>query len=327
MTTLNHFSLSQKGTSHEVNEDSVIEPFEALDGLFLTGVFDGISGNGGGQHASSRASLLVKSCAASYLRTTNSNREALIKLALRANQEVLDVQKEFDGKMGTTMTLCLIDTRTDLLHVVHIGDSVLFKISDGRVTRLTAEDTDSDGRLTKWLGQPWPLDTEKLYFRCNIEDGDLFVLGSDGFIKHRSILEYRSLFSHNAPEQIVREMASSAETSSKDDITIVVFKYHNETGDKHGSESPSKASANPNGSETAQDSPALVKSQERSHSVSWPTALLLVAMAFLLGVITSPKRCTCPCRNESDTSTDLTAIFPSIHDTLNIIKYEFEQQN
>lgn len=324
MTTFNHFSLSQKGAGHEVNEDSVIEPFEALDGLFLTGVFDGISGNGGGKHASSRASLLVKSCAASYLHATNSNREALIKLALRANQEVLDVQKEFDGKMGTTMTLCLIDTRTDLLHVVHIGDSVLFKISDGRATRLTAEDTDSDGRLTKWLGQPWPLDTEKLYFRCSIEDGDLFVLGSDGFIKHRSILEYKSLFSHDAPEQIVRDMVSSAETSSRDDITIVLFNCHNETGDKHSSESPSKASASLDGNETAQKSPALVKSQEKSYSVSWPTALFFVAMAFLLGVVASPKRCQCSCRNENETSTDIITVSPRINDTSSTITHECE---
>ena len=324
MITITYSALSQKGSGHTVNEDSIIEPFEILDGLYITGVFDGITGNGGGNLASSCASQLIKKCASTIVNGASGNRDALIKLVLLANQEVLDLQKEHEGKMGATMTLCLIDTRTEALHVVHIGDCVLFKIVGKSITRLTAEDTDSEGRLTKWLGQPWPLDTETLYFKCGLDKGEQFILGSDGFIHHLSIQDYLPLLDGVTPDLIVRNMMSLAETSSKDDISIIYFDCQKEALDNDEPESTPEKEPKNCERKTVSASKNPNEKHNTSNSISWQISLLLVLASFLLGVVISRPRYACRCCRKYNPIVDTTFASHNNPDTINTNKYELE---
>jgi serine/threonine protein phosphatase PrpC len=328
MSTITYYSLSQKGTGHKVNEDSVLNPFEVCDGVYLAGVFDGISGNGGGEHASSRAANQIKELAEDVIIVAVNYRDALIKLAILANQAILNLQQEVSGKMGTTMTLCLIDTITDTLHVAHIGDSVLFRILGESATRLTAEDNDSSGCLTKWLGQPWPLDMDSLYFKCGIEDGTQLILGSDGFVRHRSIQDYLPIITGNAPDQIVNDMVHLAQFSSTDDISILYIDYH---GSAIVGEEPNNG-PDPIGVYSGR-APVIVPnntsdSDHARFSFPWWVTLLLVSFAFLAGLSASPTRRTAeeryPVKHSTlDSATDATNTL----DTIKSNNYELEPQN
>jgi protein phosphatase len=324
MTILHHYSLSQKGSGHIVNEDSVIEPRELTGGLFVAGVLDGISSKGGGAIASSQASRLITDRADEIVRTATNYREALIQLTLLANRAILDLQKETDGKMGTTMTLCLIDPSEDLLHVAHIGDSVLYRIRRGIVSRLTAEDTDSSGRLSKWLGQPWPLDKESIYFKCGLENGDQLILGSDGFIKNRPIQDYVPEIAETCPEYAVKQMVSLAEKSSNDDISIIFMCYHKPEGLRKETESDI---SNQKERDSTSESTSPVTPGPINNSANWMVTALLVLLAFIAGAILSPRKYVDLYVQGSQPTEDTTVTTIFQQDSTNAIHHEYESQN
>ncbi|MBR5398292.1 MAG: FtsW/RodA/SpoVE family cell cycle protein [Bacteroidales bacterium] len=222
---IQYYSATEKGSSHFVNEDSIIAPVEIGNDMLLFGVFDGISGNRDGEKASKLAAEVILSKIKDAIECSPCIKEAMIELTLQANQAIIALQKETGGKMGTTMTWCIIESKTKTLNVAHIGDSRLYKLEEtGTITRLASADTDEEGRLTKWLGQPWPLDKTSIYFRTRFSEGDTIVAGSDGFVQTKEIEDYMpALSSGKTPADIVKTMLAQAKASSNDDISIIML--------------------------------------------------------------------------------------------------------
>ena len=231
MGTIEHAAATLTGRRHSVTQDAVIEPLELPGGLILAGAFDGISGYPGGEEASRTAAGAVRERAGEVLSGAGSIRDALISLTELANGAVLGLQGETGGRMGTTMTLCLLDTASGKLHVANVGDSVLLRVRAGEIIRLNAEDVDARGRLTRWLGQPRPLDADGIYSWSGAADGDRFVLGTDGFLRGRKEEDCLLLLQSAAPlPAIAKRLAETGSEVSSDDISVILMDYHQDGG-------------------------------------------------------------------------------------------------
>jgi PPM family protein phosphatase len=132
--------LSVMGPVREDNQDAILYPNGAAPGLagMLHAVADGMGGYSHGGIASSTALKSLTAC----LQGSPSlpPHRALRKGMERANLDVYRIaQKMGAGRMGTTLTAaCLVGEH---LHLVHVGDSRLYLVRDGRSKCLTSDHT------------------------------------------------------------------------------------------------------------------------------------------------------------------------------------------
>lgn len=167
---------TKKGRKHENNEDSILVIEQ--DDIFVFGVFDGISGLHDGANASKAAMEFIRS---SIFTEVNSAyikkhpKECLLTLIEGAHKHI----QQFEGndQMGTTATLCLIDS-DGYLHTVHVGDSPIFLAAERHFAKLSDDDSIC-GRLTKYLGMPGELDLNSAYCKRKVQNG-ILVLCTDG---------------------------------------------------------------------------------------------------------------------------------------------------
>lgn len=123
--------LSDKG-GRAINDDTV--RVEKKDDCLWAYVGDGLGGYAGGQQASQAAgTALWEACARGSLLTDAQ----LIGAAGLANQAVLQLQKEKQGRMKTTLVFLVIeDGRARWMHV---GDSRLYHFRGGYLQRQTLD--------------------------------------------------------------------------------------------------------------------------------------------------------------------------------------------
>src|ERR1022692_4676381 len=144
-------SQSDIGCLRQNNEDSVGYWESDDDDLFLrkgrlAGVADGMGGYEGGQEASR---LAVETLMAVYRDFAGDDPQAALNVALQtAHEEIRQYSfshPELRG-MGTTCTAAAIVQ--DALYYVHVGDTRLYLIRDGQITRVT-RDHSYVGRLVE----------------------------------------------------------------------------------------------------------------------------------------------------------------------------------
>lgn len=126
-------AVSDRGVTRETNEDA------AHAGSHLIAVADGIGGSPAGEVASEIAIRVLVALEAE--RPGGSPLEHLRTAVAEANRRIREAvagRPELDG-MGTTLTAMLLTGRR--MGLAHVGDSRAYLLRDGRLVRLTKDDT------------------------------------------------------------------------------------------------------------------------------------------------------------------------------------------
>ena len=225
------------GRKRRHNEDAyVLEPP-------LFAIADGMGGARAGEVASSLAAAALQSG------KVDGNGEervtALIQAANRSVYERSSQDAEVAG-MGTTMTVALVEDSTVTLG--HVGDSRAYVLRDGELEQLTndhslvaelvrggklsaeeAEHHPQRSVITRALGTDPDVDVDT--FTVEAEDGDVFVLCSDGLTDMVGDAEIGEVLARSrenlkeAAEELVRR---ANKAGGQDNITVVAFEMTDE---------------------------------------------------------------------------------------------------
>jgi protein phosphatase len=239
--------LTDVGLQRANNEDSYIywEP-ESDDDFARKGrlaiVADGMGGYEGGQEASR---IAVETVRLIYDRDFNGRPQEVLIAAFRAAHDTIQryafEHPEFHG-MGTTCTaLAIVDQQ---LFFAHVGDSRLYLIRGGHISRLTrdhsyvgrlvesgivrSEDAESHPQrhiLTAALGSGAEVIPHVPETPTPLENGDLLLLCTDGLWGLISDADLAHVAQSSPPAQACQELVKMAlARGAPDNITVQVLR-------------------------------------------------------------------------------------------------------
>lgn len=236
---------SDSGKVRELNEDSykIIAGHQGVPDTFI--VADGMGGHSSGEVASRMAVEFAEEYVLKHpdMFSKEDTLSGIKKLMEEANRTVFlkaaETQENFG--MGTTFIASVI--LNNVLYIGHIGDSRVYLIREGRIQRLTTdhsyiEELVRNGSLTREEAENHPkkniitralgCEEEALVdtLSIGIEDGDIFVLCTDGLTNMLKEDEILAIISSNGePKDACRELVSLAnEKGGDDNITVIVIK-------------------------------------------------------------------------------------------------------
>lgn len=187
---------TDQGLERSENQDAFGSArFDDIEFFF---VCDGMGGHAGGQLASRLAVEIITARLAS---PAASVRERIAAAILEANARILEhanAHRELRG-MGTTAVLVAIEPESRRVHVAHVGDSRAYLVRGNVMRRLTRDHTmvqrliddgvippeaaknhPNSNIISRSLGSRDSVEIEFLDDDLRVEDGDIFVLCSDG---------------------------------------------------------------------------------------------------------------------------------------------------
>jgi len=128
------------GMQRQENQDNVGHFEGPLGKLFV--VCDGMGGHAGGQLASRVAVDTIGEVFSATAKNVTPS-EALRIAIESANDAIFDraVEEPALTGMGTTCVALLVDPDVTKVHVAHVGDSRIYRITDGEIERLTRDHT------------------------------------------------------------------------------------------------------------------------------------------------------------------------------------------
>jgi PPM family protein phosphatase len=247
------YAHTDTGLKRANNEDAFL--LEPDHGLFA--VSDGMGGHSGGEVASGLAVETLRRGLgtvpdADYLgQPTVANRRALFKWLTRSvdsiNQAIqnrADAEPVLQG-MGCTLDAVLV--RGNGLFVAHVGDSRVYQLRKGKLTRLTEDHSFgqmllSSGALTaeevakhpqrnvltRALG-PFPtVQVDTAY--VEITAGDVFLLCSDGLYNEVSADDILRILSDNVEKAPAALIEAAIKNGARDNVTALVFAIDESAG-------------------------------------------------------------------------------------------------
>lgn len=229
-----HAHRTDTGRQRPANEDSYL----ARSPLFA--VADGMGGAQAGEVASQMAVDVLQEGLGSGSGTVA---ERLTDQVAAANARIFERARTDQGSagMGTTLTAAYVDT--ERLVIVHVGDSRLYRYRGTTLERLTddhslVEELVRQGRLTPEEAAEHPqrsiitralgpesevaIDSEVLA----VEDGDLFLLCSDGLTTMVSDDRIADLLATDEPlaERADALVDAANAAGGRDNITVLLFR-------------------------------------------------------------------------------------------------------
>jgi len=225
------------GRKRRHNEDAyVLQPP-------LFAIADGMGGARAGEVASSLAAAALQSG-----EVDGNGKERVTALIQAANRRVYERSSQ-DAEvagMGTTMTVALVEDGTVTLG--HVGDSRAYVLRDGELEQLTddhslvaelvrggklsaeeAEHHPQRSVITRALGTDPDVDVDT--FTVEAEDGDVFVLCSDGLtdmVGDDEIGEVLAGSRENLKEAAEELVRRANKAGGQDNITVVAFEMTDE---------------------------------------------------------------------------------------------------
>ncbi|MGE4425605.1 MAG: Stp1/IreP family PP2C-type Ser/Thr phosphatase [Solirubrobacteraceae bacterium] len=175
--------------------------------------------------------------------------ERLTDQVVEANRRIHDRAQndQASAGMGTTLTAAYVDH--DALVVVHVGDSRLYRLRGGELSRLTAdhslvEELVRQGRLTpeqaaehpqrsiitRALGPESEVTVDSEVVR--VESDDLFLLCSDGLTTMLADDRIGDILAEDGSlqESVDRLVDAANEAGGRDNITVLLFRVAVESG-------------------------------------------------------------------------------------------------
>jgi len=235
------------GLQRTNNEDSYIYWEPDSDDEFqrkgrLAAVADGMGGYEGGQEASR---LAIETVRYVYDRDFNGHPQEVLVSAFRSAHDTIQryalEHPEFHG-MGTTCTaLSIVDRQ---LYFAHVGDSRLYLIRGGAISRLTrdhsyvgrlvesgivrSEDAESHPQrhiLTAALGSGAEVTPHVPENPIALEEGDLLLLCTDGLWGQVPDQDLSHIAQSNAPAQACQKLVKMAlARGGPDNITVQLLR-------------------------------------------------------------------------------------------------------
>jgi len=230
--------LTHIGFSSEKNEDRFFIQDLQDDGTILA-VADGLGGNVSGDYAAD--------CIINQLALVNQIEAGAELTTLLAIVNTLDCnlngQKEYSPKLaGSGSTLVCALYRDNTIYWIHVGDSRLYLLRDGRLTQITEDQT-----LARFLIEEGELAFEDstTHYSTNVMDqfvgcgyaipetgsfsvrsGDTIVLTTDGLHKPLTpdVLETILGSAQNISQKAERLIDAALKKGGHDNMTIVVAK-------------------------------------------------------------------------------------------------------
>jgi protein phosphatase len=240
-----HAERTDTGRQRKGNEDA----YFARSPLFA--VADGMGGAQAGEVASAAAIAAIER---GLPDGPGSPEERLASLVLDANERIIAMAAEDQGRagMGTTMTAAYL-TEAEVA-VAHVGDSRLYRLRDGELERLTEDHTlvaelERQGKITQEEAGRHPqrsIITRALGAEPDIQvdhhtwparDGDVYLICSDGLMMFPE--ERIGEIVRSAPDlrSAARALVDAANAGGgRDNITVVLFRVE-EVGGRAGSAS------------------------------------------------------------------------------------------
>ena len=225
-------AVTDPGRTRRHNEDSfVIEPP-------LFAIADGMGGAQAGEVASRLATAALKEAGAN-----GGGEQRIADLIQEANRRVYDRSSSDPNTsgMGTTITVALVED--DRVAFGHVGDSRAYLIRRARMEQLTedhslvnellktgklsreeAETHPQRSVITRALGTDPDVDVDT--FSVRAEDGDLFLLCSDGLtdmVSEESILDVVERNRSDIDGALRALVKAANHGGGQDNITVVAF--------------------------------------------------------------------------------------------------------
>ena len=187
----------------------------------LFAVADGLGGMERGEVASGMAVLELHHLFKAMVEFTSPSwlREAFRKV----NQRIFGENKPLavDEWMGTTLTASLFFK--DQLTVGHVGDSRLYRIREGVISRLTTDHSLDRYTLTRVVGTDSKMEAD--IYQTEVEPGDTYVQCSDGLYSMVSDEEISATASSCSPEEGCRRLVELANgNGGADNITLQIIR-------------------------------------------------------------------------------------------------------
>jgi protein phosphatase len=231
-------SITDRGLQRPNNEDALFEHAEM--GVFA--VADGMGGHAAGEIAS-RMAVEALARAASVDAEPALNPTPIVRSFTQANREIRRrgrTEPETRG-MGTTLTVLAGSAKTGRGVIVHIGDSRVYRLRDGRLEQLTRDHTWVQDRVDAGVLSPEQarihpyssiltrvLGTEERVvpdvIPLDLKENDLFLLCSDGLTGMVSDDAIKDILSRNEPlPRLAQLLVEAAKAEGGiDNVTLVV---------------------------------------------------------------------------------------------------------
>jgi protein phosphatase len=238
---------TDQGLERTENQDAFGSArFDEIEFFF---VCDGMGGHAGGQLASR---LAVEIMTLRLADPAPSVRERVSAAILDANSRILEhanANRELRG-MGTTAVLVAIEPESRRVHVAHVGDSRAYLVRGNVMRRLTRDHTmvqrliddgiippeaaknhPNSNIISRSLGSREGVEIEFVDDELIAQDGDIFVLCSDGL--HGLVEEHevaQTVATRSAADAADRLIERAREEGGHDNITVEVIAVGERTG-------------------------------------------------------------------------------------------------
>jgi serine/threonine protein phosphatase PrpC len=295
MSVIASSAHTDTGRRRRRNEDAfVCEPP-------LFAVADGMGGAQAGEVASRLAADSLREQELGGL----SSLEQTVELIREANRRIYAYSSENSSArgMGTTMTVALVEG--GVVTIGHVGDSRAYLLRDDKLTQLTQDhslvaELVRSGRLSPKEAESHPRrsvitralgtesDVEIDVFSLRAQDGDLFLLCSDGLTSMVSDEEIARLLvaaRADLDDSGSKLVAAANQAGGEDNITVVLFEL--EGGEPEPEEEVAQEPDTARTLTEADAVPALKLTQKRS-SYGRPSrrrTLLALALALLIALV------------------------------------------
>jgi serine/threonine protein phosphatase PrpC len=236
------------GRVRQTNEDSGrIQRYE--NGWILAVVADGMGGHQAGDVASQMAvDIICESLKEVNDYTTPSEMQQRLNDAIQlANERILTYAEEHTEcrGMGTTVVIALMNQQLGVL--AHIGDSRIYRYSQGILQQITSDHTlvnellrnhqitqdeaDNHPRrniLTRALGTEKKVKAD--FSVLHWETGDILLLCSDGLSGKVSSEMMAAVLANGSLKEMADELIASAlQAGGEDNITVILLRNQSET--------------------------------------------------------------------------------------------------
>jgi len=224
------------GKVRQHNEDRYL----VMPDFGLWAVADGMGGHESGDYASETIvealSAIGQPSSAAELLSRTEQQIAAANARLRAVS-----QKRGDKIIGATLAVLL--SYDQHYACVWSGDSRIYVVRDGAITQLSRDHTEvqellAEGAITEAEARTWPksnvvtraigvFDSPQLELISGpLQDGDSFIICSDGLTQHVSDEEILRCVSANGSQQACDALiALTLERGATDNVTVVVTRY------------------------------------------------------------------------------------------------------
>ncbi len=239
--SLNHhlaISVGQASTAgvKEENEDFLgyyVPSAETEDAVQLeskgitAAIADGMSGSDGGKEASQ---VSISQFLSDYYGTPESwtVKQAATKILTALNTWLYSQgQEKYGTAKGMVTTFSALVLKSQTVHLFHVGDSRIYRFRGDDLAQLTRDHrvwiTNDREYLSRALGIDTHLEID--YRASNAEEGDIYVLSTDGVHDFVSVKEIKSIVSahKNSPQAIADELVKASKANnSNDNISVQI---------------------------------------------------------------------------------------------------------